>query len=297
VVDKQKENKTAVIVDSSNYILPEDIFENNIYVIDDPIIFGKTVKYESDFISEDDFFKQLNNAPKPPVTSQPAPAKILEIFQKVKKDGYDSAIAVTLSSGISGTFQTVKNLAEEFKDLDILVWDSQIATIGSGNQALYAAGLLKKGLDKIEVIKKLEELRSSTGVYIAVDSIKHLQRTGRLSGGQALLAGMLSIKPILGFENGKIVAISKARQMNGVWQYIEKNFSQLLVSTQKPIHLDIIDANNSELSDKWAAMAHEKWPEVTITRGKIGPFIAVHTGEKSIGFIWSYDYKKLLGDN
>ncbi|MDR0898926.1 MAG: DegV family protein [Lactobacillaceae bacterium] len=287
--------KIAVIVDSSSYIPADLLKKNKIYVIQDPVIFETNAHTENYWQTQQDFFTDLNAAEKSPTTSQPTPGEITRVFDQVVADGYDSAVIVTLSSGISGTYQTAKNLAENYAGFkQVLVWDAQIAAIGAGNQALYAAGLIKKGLSLEDIETQLGELRSSTGVFFVVDSIKHLQRTGRLSGGQALIAGMLSIKPILDFEDGKIVAAGKARKMTGAWEYIEQHFSQIVEDSLEPLRVNVIDANNPELADEWVEKGQKLWPQVIFERGIIGPYIAVHTGEKSVGFIWGDDYEKLL---
>lgn len=287
--------KTAVIVDSSSYIKKEDIDKYGIFVINDPVIFGTDAKLENSWSTQQEFFNDLNNAKVAPTTSLPTPGEITRVFDEVANRGFDSAIIVTISSGLSGTYQSIKNLAEDFAGFkEVLVWDSQIATIAAGDQAIYAAELLKSGFSIKEIEPKLGKLRDSTKVFFVVDSIKHLQRTGRLSGGQALVAGALKIKPILEFKEGKIVAASKARKMEGAWDYIEKNFGEIVSNSKTKIRVNLIDANNAELADQWMEKGKKLWPEVEFVRGIIGPYIAVHTGEKSIGWIWADDFQTLL---
>ncbi|MDR2660908.1 MAG: DegV family protein [Lactobacillaceae bacterium] len=291
--------KVAVITDSSSYLTDEQLKENNIYVIPDPIIFGNKVVHDIDYKNDNyhKFFEEVEEiSPELPTTSQPAPTDILDVFNQVKDDGYPQAIVVVLSQGISGTYSTVNNLASDFEGLDITVWNSQTAGLGSGNQAVYASLLSKKGFSKEEIINKLDILRGSTNTLIVVDSIKHLQRTGRIGSGQAMLAGMLNIKPILSFVDEKVIAIGKARRMSGAWQFIETKLKKAVEQSSLPMRVDIIDTENRELSDQWANTIHSLWPDIEVSQGIVSPFIAVHTGPKAIGFFFSYDYKKLLGN-
>ena len=291
-------SKTAVIVDSSSYIDKNTIKKYNIFVVYDPIIFATEPITEDHWKTQQSFFTDLNNAKEVPTTSQPTPGSFQKVFEEVTSQGYDSAIIVTLSSGISGTYQSAKNIAEAYEGFkEVLVWDSKIAILGAGNQAIYAAELLKQGKTISEIKKSLKTLRDSTSVFFVVDSIKHLQRTGRISSGQALVAGAIKIKPILTFDDGEIKAAARARKMDGAWEFIEKNFSEIVKNAKNKLRVTISDANNPELADLWLAKGKELWPQVTFERGIIGPFIAVHTGEKSVGFIWADDYQNLLGEN
>lgn len=291
--------KTAVIVDSSSYINNLDLQKYHIYKIDDPVIFGQKVYHESDWPDNADFYRQMREASVQPTTSQPSLADVEKTIQQVIDDGFQQAIIITISSGFSGTYQTAFSAAEKFADkLKIVAWDSKIACAGAGNQALMAARSAQAGVDFQTILDRLKEQRSTTDVFFVVDSIKHLQRTGRLSGGQALIAGLLSIKPILRIDTnkeGKIDAIAKERKMSGAWRYIAEHFDPVVKEYRQrglKLRVSVVDANNPELSAEWMEKCKRQWPELVVERGIIGPLIGVHTGEKAVGFIWSADYDR-----
>ncbi|MHA5130457.1 DegV family protein [Oenococcus oeni] len=292
-------SKIAIIVDSSSYIPKDQLKKHHIYVIDNPIIFGETIYHEFNWPVNADFYQQMATTPIQPTTSQPAPGDFEAAFQAAKDDGYKQALVITLSSGFSGTFLNTSAIASSHSDIDIHVWDSRIACLGAGNQALLAAYLAEKGIGIDEILSKLQILRSRTGVFFVVDSIIHLQRTGRLSGGQALVAGLLNIKPILNIntnKQGKIDAVAKTRKMSGAWRYIEKHFAKIADNYQRagwPMRVSILDADNPELADAWLKRAEKRWPEIIFERGIIGPLVGVHIGGKAVGLIWAEDYKRL----
>ncbi|AZZ60454.1 DegV family protein [Oenococcus sp. UCMA 16435] len=291
--------KIAIIVDSSSYIPKDQLKKHHIYVIDNPIIFGETIYHESNWPVNADFYQQMAVTPLQPTTSQPAPGDFEAAFKAAKADGYQQALVITLSSGFSGTFVNTSTAASHYPDLDIRVWDSRIACAGTGHQALLAADLAEKGIGLDEILRRLQILRSRTGVFFVVDSINHLQRTGRLSGGQALIAGLLNIKPILNIntnKQGKIDAVAKTRKMSGAWRYIEEHFSKVADDYRRagwPLRVSIVDANNPKLADAWLKKAKKLWPEIIFERGIIGPLIGVHIGGKAVGLIWGEDYKRL----
>ncbi|MDR0898925.1 MAG: DegV family protein [Lactobacillaceae bacterium] len=288
-------SKIAVIVDSSSYI-PEDLKNAyGIYEIPVPILFDGKIKYDTDWKSPAKFYADMNKAKTAPTTSQSSPADMNDMFERVEKDGYDEAIMITLSSGISGFYQTAVNMANQYEgNLKVTVWDSLITVIAAGQQALLAAEMATQNKSMDEILAKLEILRSSTRVYLVVDDIQHLKRTGRLSGGMAIVAGVLSIKPILTFtQEGKIEAVGKERKMNRAFNWIQNKLTEYLAETKTPTRIIVADANNEEVAQEWVDATREKYPDMPIDRGVIGALIGVHTGEKAVGYVMLADWKEL----
>lgn len=292
-------SKIAVIVDSSSYIPKDVCLKEHIYVVDNPVLFGRKVYHESHWPQNAAFYKKMAASSAQPTTSQPSTGDLTAVFDQVKDDGYDQAVFVTLSSGFSGTYEAAVTAAVDYDGLEVHVWDSRIATMAAGNQALLAADLADKQWPMKDILARMQILRERTSVFFVVDSIKHLQRTGRLSGGQALIAGLLSIKPILNIDpskDGKIVAVAKERKMTGAWRYIEEHFAEIVqdyADAKWPMRVTIVDADNPTLADSWMAKGQALWPDIVFERGIIGPLIGVHTGGKAVGFIWAQDYKTL----
>lgn len=288
-------SKVAIIVDSSSYIPEADRKKYNIYQVPVPILFNGKIKFDTDWKTPAKFYTDMNAAKDAPTTSQASPADMNTAFQQVEKDGYKEAIFITMSSGISGLHQTAVNIASQYEgDLKITVWDSLITVIAEGQQALLAAELSKQGKSVDEILEKLAILRDNTKVFLVVDDIKHLKRTGRLSGGMAIVAGVLSIKPILTFDDeGKIVAISKERQMKRAFKFVQDQFSDYLKTSKFQTRVIIADANNDVVANEWVSDIESEYPEIPVERAVIGALIGVHTGEKAVGFVMLPDWQEL----
>ncbi|MCA1355051.1 DegV family protein [Weissella cibaria] len=288
-------SKIAVLVDSSSYISPEDLEALNIKQINNPIMMGTQVFHENeDWQTPAEFYEMARTAVTPFTTSQPEIGVFMTAFNELAAAGYTEVIAVVLSSGISGTYSSVQSLAQTMDNIKIHAWDSQIAAAGAGNQAKLAAEMVQAGHDVPEILAALTTLRGKTNVYFAVDDIRHLQRTGRISGGQATLGSLLNIKPMLTFEDGKIIAIGKERAMKRAWKKMIADFTAIHDAATYPLRVAIVDGNHPDLADSWAAELQAAFPDVVVERSIIGPYIGVHTGEKAMGMIWGQDYKSLL---
>lgn len=289
-------SKIAVIVDSSA-ALPQGIRNSyNIIEVSIPILFGQeTFMGGQDITSVPQLLKMIDEKEDLPTTSQPSPAQWEKALTEAKDAGYDEAIIVTLSSVISGAFQTATVVASEYEGLKrVEVVDSKLVNMPEADQALLAAKLADEGADMDQILAAVADFKKHMGIRLVVNDISHLKRTGRLSRGQALIGGLLNIKPILEFDvegDGKIGAVGKSRKMSGAKEQIQEAFEEYLSKVDFPVRAHIIDADNQKLADKWLKDFSTKYPTVTFERAPMDAVITVHTGEGAMAVVWSRDYK------
>ncbi|CAK1239503.1 DegV family protein [Fructobacillus fructosus] len=288
--------KIAVITDSSS-ALPQSL-RNSFSIIEVaiPILFGQeTFLGGQDITSIAQLVTMMGEKKELPTTSQPSPAQWEMALNQAKDAGYDEAVIITLSSGISGAFQTAKLVAEGYEGLNrVEVVDSKLVNMGQAAQALLAAKLSKEEATMDDILAKLADFRTHMGVRFVVNDISHLKRTGRLSRGQALIGGLLNIKPILNFDiegDGKIGAVGKARKMSGAKDLIQEAFEAYLAKVDFPVRAYVIDGNNQKLGDKWLKDFTSKYPAVSFERAGMDPVIGVHTGDGAMALIWTKDYQ------
>ena len=159
-----------------------------------------------------DFYMEMRNGSHPK-TSLPSPGLFEELAKKDVANG-DRVLFVTLSSGISGTFQSASLIASQINEAEgkeaVAVLDSKTAGFGEGMIALKAASLSKEGLNLSEIKEQTEEYVKKVRSEFTVDSIKYLANSGRVSALTAKIADVLMIKPLLyGSDEGKIVVTAK----------------------------------------------------------------------------------------
>ncbi|MCO0832124.1 DegV family protein [Fructobacillus sp. W13] len=291
--------KTAVIVDSSAAI-PQSIRNSyDIIEVAIPIIFGEeTYMGGQDLQTVDQLMKIIDEKKMQGNTSQPSPAQWEQALNQAKDSGYEDAVIITLSSGISGAYQTAKLIAESYEGLNrIEVVDSKLINMAVFDQAVLVRKLSEAGKSMDDILAVLQDYRDNLGVRLVVNDISHLKRTGRLSRGQALVGGLLNIKPILTFDipgDGKISAIGKARKMSGAKDMIQQSFEEYLAQVDFPVRSYILDAGAKKVGDKWLKDFQAKYPAVTFERGVLDPVVTVHTGNESMAIIWARDYTSYL---
>ncbi|MCT8389108.1 DegV family protein [Leuconostoc holzapfelii] len=294
-------SKIAIISDSASTIPTTLRNRYHIFQVNDPIIFGDEVYKETvDIQGLGALVKMMKEKKMVASTSQPAPGDWEQALNDAKAAGYDAALIVPISSGLSGAFQTAQAVAASYDGMaDVRAWDSKFAVMGSGMQAVMAAVMAEKGQSLDDIWSALTALRETFDVRFVVNDISHLQRTGRLSRGAALVGGLLNIKPILSMDvqdEGKIGAVGKARKMSGALKEIKTALDHYLTQVDYPVRAVVVDGNDPKLGDKWLKDLQNDYPTVKFERGEIGAYIGVHTGDGAMGVLWARDWETLIGE-
>ncbi|WP_071393496.1 DegV family protein [Bacillus tuaregi] len=278
--------KTAVVCDSTAYLPKELVEELNIHMIPLNIIFGDESYLEEIELSAEQFYEEVKNR-ELPKTSMPAIGSFVELFEALAKD-YDAVISVHLSSGISGTFQGSITAGEMVEGIDVYSFDSEIACLPQGFFAIEAAKMAAEGESPQTIMTRLEEMKKTSRAYFMVDDLSHLQRGGRLSSAQALIGGLLQVKPLLHFENKVIVPFEKIRTRKKAIKRIVELMKED-VSDGAAYQAAVIHGNCKEEALAWKAELEEMFPNVDFMFSYFGAVIGTHLGEGALGLGW---YKK-----
>lgn len=275
--------KIAIVTDSTAY-LPERIKDHpNLFVIPIPVILDGKIYNEGIDIEADEYYALLNNSKEFPTTSQPALGEVLELYKSIAEQGYDTIISIHLSSGISGFVHTLHGLTDEIPGVALYPYDSKITSMPMGHMVEAALDLTEEKASLEEIFAKLDLIRDNTYAYLIVEDLNNLVRGGRLTNGAALIAGLLKIKPILTFEDGKIVLFEKIRSKKKAFARAEKIIGERNAGIEAPVKLYVIHANNRIVAEKEQAKLQKLYPNAEIEIGHFGPVIGTHLGEKAIG--------------
>lgn len=204
--------KLAVITDSSAY-LPASLLESeNLFVLDIPVVIDGESYVEGRNLTASEFYEKMAQSDELPKTSQPSIADLEEILTILDGKDYTHVLGLFLSSGISGFYQNIQYLKDEFHGLQIAFPDSKITSAPLGIMAQSALEWAEQGLDFETILANVQKQIDGTSAFIMVDDLDHLVKGGRLSNGAAILGNLLSIKPILYFnDHGVIEVFEKIR--------------------------------------------------------------------------------------
>ncbi|OQO71440.1 fatty acid-binding protein DegV [Enterococcus villorum] len=275
--------KLAVVTDSTAY-LPERIKNHpDLFVIPIPVILDGKIYNEGIDIEADEYYGLLKKSKDFPTTSQPAVGEVLALYEELKNKGYDTILSIHLSSGISGFVNTLHVMKDDVAGVKIVPYDSKITSMPMGHMVEVALDLNKKGHSLEEIVAHIDRVRDNTYAYLIVDDLNNLVRGGRLTNGAALIGGLLKIKPILTFLEGKIVLFEKIRSSKKAFARAEKVIGMRNDEIMPPVKLYVIHANNLEVAKEEREKLQKQYPNAEIEIGHFGPVIGSHLGEKAIG--------------
>lgn len=276
--------KTAVVTDSTAYI-PKAIREDlHIHMIPLNVVFGTESYREEMDITAADFYQEVKARDELPKTSMPAIGLFVETFEKLGKE-YDSILCIHLSSGISGTYQGALAAADMVEGVDVHAFDSEVSCMAQGFYVLEAARMANEGKGVEEILGRLEEMKKTMRAYFMVDDLTNLQRGGRLSSAQALIGSLLQVKPLLHFEDKKIVPFEKIRTRKKALKRIEQMLADDAASGE-PMQAVVIHGNREEEGIELQKELSAQYPNVQFDISYFGPVIGTHLGEGAIGIGW-----------
>ena len=223
------------------------------------------------------FYERLVESDLLPTTSQAAPAAFQKVFEEVEAAG-DSAVVITISSKLSGTYQSACIAAADFDN--IFVVDSMTAAIGSGILAEYALKLAEAGISAAQIAEEIEEKKADVCLIALLDTLEYLKKGGRISGTTAFAGGILNIKPVLTIQDGEVVVIGKARgSKQGNNLLVEKIHNSGGIDFSMPILLGYSGLSDVFLK-KYVEDSRALWQEGTDTLDStlLCSVIVTHTG-------------------
>ena len=211
-----------IVIDSTTD-LPAQAAEQ-VKIVPLTIHFGEQQYVSGVDIDARSFYEKLVESDVLPTTSQPTPAAFADVFQAAVEAG-DEVVCITISSKLSGTFQSASIAAMDFPG-KVFVVDSRTVTLGCGILTQYALDLAKQGISARELAQRVEKKREKVRLLALLDTLEYLKKGGRISSTVAFAGGLLNIKPVICVAEGEVKLLGKARGFrqgsNLLMQQIEK---------------------------------------------------------------------------
>lgn len=219
-----------IIADSSVDLSPR--METRVQKIPLTVSFGEQEYLDGVDMSKDEFYTRLVTSDVLPVTSQIPPARFQELFEEVTEAG-DSAVVLLLSSKLSGTYQSACIAAEDFPNIRVI--DTLSATVGGGILAEYAVQCLDAGMDLDAITAAVEAKKGQVRVVGVLDTLKYLEKGGRISKMAAFAGGMLNVKPAIMVVDGAVAIPAKLRGAKNANHFVSQKSAEEGVDFSLPI--------------------------------------------------------------
>jgi DegV family protein with EDD domain len=271
-----------VVTDSSCDLPEARARELGIEVVPLTIRFGSQEYVDRVELSNEEFWRKVATSDVLPETAAPSAGAFEETFRKLAADGADGIVCINLSSRLSATMQSAQLAAKALQgECPVEVVDSLSASMGLGLQCINAVHLARQGGDLDAIARATESQALRTRLFGTLDTLEHLRRGGRIGAAQALLGGVLSIKPVIEVRDGAVAEAGKVRTRSKSLRLL----ADKLVDANHPQQVFVFDAQAPDI-DEFVDMLAATVPRNEIEFGTIGPVIGTHAGPRTIGVGW-----------
>ncbi len=278
-------NKIAIVSDSTSDLIDELVKKYDIKILPLKVVYSEVEEYRDRVeITPEDIYERFHKDI--PTTSLPSPEDTTNLFKKLEREGYTHVIVTTISTGLSGTMNMIRNIAEDFENMIFEIIDSKALTMGLGFPVLEGAKELKKSNDFEKTVHKIKETIKNTEVYFVVKTLEYLKKGGRIGKVEGTIGEFLNIKPIISInEHGIYYTLKKIRGRDKSIQEIYNLVKEK--ASKKMINIAVAHGNAyeeaHELLEKIKKFKNVKDTVFT----QISPVMVVHTGPGLIGVVIS----------
>lgn len=273
-------NNIHIITDSASDIVGSH--RKDLTVLPMTITFGETEYLDGINLSHIEFYEKLVECDALPTTSQIPPYNFTRAIQKITDAG-DTAIVITLSSKLSGTYQSACVAAKEFEGKAFVV-DSENVTVGERALIEYALNLKDSGMDAISIVEELDKTKKNIQLIALLDTLEYLKKGGRISKTVAFAGNVLSIKPVVGVVNGEVAMLGKARGSKHGNNLLAEHINKVGgIDFSKPYFLGYTGLSDA-LIQKYIQDSKALWSEIVgnLPVATVGGTIGTHVGPGAI---------------
>lgn len=272
-----------ILVDSSADYTAEEAKQHNLELVSINITMGGKNYLDGVDLTRDEFYDLLVSSEEFPMTAQPSPQDFLDVFEDAKEKG-DQLVYLSLSSALSGTFQSA-TLAKSMVEYDeIYLVDTLSATRAIRIMAEYACKMREEGKTAAEIAEELESFKSRVVIYAAIDTLEYLCKGGRLNKAAAAIGELANLKPIITVtKEGTMAVPGKALGRNKALSSLVKMVQEHEIDTTFPIYS--LYAVGEENTEKLEQKLGKEGIRVT-KRLQVGSTIGCHIGPGAYGVIF-----------
>ncbi len=275
-------SRVAIVTDSASDLTPEMAADAGISVVPLIVTFGDDEFRSGVDLSMDEFYARLTAPGAPfPKTAACAPGAFGSVFQGLLDAGHDAIVCITVGSRLSGTHRSAEIARDAMGTAPVHVVDSATASMSLGLIVLLAAEMARRGEGADAVLAEVRRRITQSRLYVALDTLEYLKRGGRISGAQAAIGSVLSVKPIITIADGVVETADKPRTRGRARRRVIELLAERPVERAWVLHTRTPDIES--FADELAQAL--RLPRAAIPIGLIGPSVAPHVGPGAYGAV------------
>ena len=277
--------RVAIVTDSASDFDPGRAASLGIAVVPLLVTFGSDTFSAGQDLSREEFWAKMKTPGSPfPTTAACSPGTFQLAYQKAFDEGAESIVSIHVADTLSGTIKSAQVAKQSFAGREIEIVDSQSASMGEGMLAELGVQMAAAGSSAREIAAALERRRADLQVYLALETLEFLKRGGRISGAQAAIGTLLSVKPIIEIKDSKVETTERVRTRGKARERLIELFAARPIERMSVLHTT--EADVEEFTDKLVAAVGIDRSQVTIDL--VGPSVGPHLGPGCVGGVALY---------
>lgn len=275
-------SKIAIVTDTTCDLSDEVLKLNNIYMVPLQIIYETRNYRDRMEITAEKVYGMLDK--EIPKSSLPLPDDVKEILDRIVDDGYTDILYISISAGLSGTYNLIRLLAQEYTKLNIEVVDSASLSMGLGFLVLEAANVIKETGDIKAAIKRINTVRKSMSTMFVLNTLTYLRKGGRIGKVEGTVGNLLNIKPVIAVnDEGVYYTVTKERGFKKSVKAMSNEIRERYAG--KEISIAVVYGEQLENAK---SLLNELKETLNVTKTyitQVSPVLGVHTGPGLLGVI------------
>lgn len=274
-------SRVAVVTDSASDMDPGRADSLGITIIPLIVNFGRDAFSAGVDLSTADFWKRMTAPDAPfPTTAACSPGDFQVAYQRLFDAGADGIVSVHVAGTLSGTIKAAEVARASLRDRDIQIVDSMSASMGEGMLAELAVQMSNEGKSATEIAEALNRRREDLQVYLALETLEYLKKGGRISGTQAAIGTLLSVKPIIAVANGEVETVDKVRTRSKARERLIELITERPVERLAILHTvsPDVEAFRDEILARMPGLDASG-----VTIGLVGASVGPHVGPGCVG--------------
>jgi DegV family protein with EDD domain len=279
--------RVAVVTDSASDFDPARAAALGITIVPLIVNFGREAFEAGLDLSRDEFWTKLKTPGSAfPTTAACSPGAFQTAYQAAFDAGADEIVSVHVAGTLSGTIKSAEIARAMFKDRDIQVVDSMSASMGEGMLAELAVEMAGQGKSASDIAPVLERRRADLQVYLALETLEYLKRGGRISGAQAAIGTLLSVKPIIEIKDGKVETTERVRTRGKARERLVELLTERPMDRLSILHTT--EADVEAFAEQLIARVPGGIDRSKVTIDLVGPSVGPHLGPGCVGAVVLY---------
>ena len=274
--------RIAVMTDTNSGMTPEEARQTGVALLAMPFTVDGRACFEHVDLSHEEFFR-LQTQGAEITSSQPAPADLLSMWDELLET-HDNIIYIPMTSGLSGSYATAAGLAQDY-DGKVLVVDNRRISVPLKQSVLEAVRLRDAGRSAREIAQRLTETALDSRIYITVEDLSYLKKSGRITPTVAAVGTVLNIKPVMKILDGKLDMHRKVRGMKQARQAMLDAVRADLEGefAGKKVIIAAAYSGDRQEGEAWAETVHQEFPGLPFMSDPLPLSIGCHVGAGAVG--------------